>query len=228
MSIRGATLVTPRPPRERNTGAPGRNLGLDLVRVTEAAALAAGRWMGRSQKEVCDAAAVRAMRLILADVDMDGVVVIGEGEKDEAPMLFNGELVGTGRGPRVDIAVDPIDGTSLLANGRPDAIAVIAAAPRGAMWSPGAALYMMKLVVGRDARDAVAQQVLTAEDLVRSEDVFFAATGITDGVLLSGVRYSGNGAATESIVIRGRSGTRRTLHAQHRLDKLMAISPVEY
>ncbi len=326
---------------------PGRNLGLDLVRVTEAAALAAGRWMGRSQKETCDAAAVRAMRLVLADVDMDGVVVIGEGEKDEAPMLFNGEAVGTGRGPKMDVAVDPIDGTSLLAYGRPDAIAVIAAAPRGTMWSPGPALYMLKLVVGRDAREAVtraaldapvaetlaaiaevkrervrdltvfvldrprhaaliadvqaagarvvlrtdgdvlgalmaatpgsgvdlligiggtpegvisacavralggamlgrlapqkpgegeaiagagldARRILTERDLVQSEDVFFAATGITDGVLMAGVRYCGDGAATESIVIRGRSGTRRTVSAQHRLDKLMTISPLEH
>lgn len=262
-------------------------------------------------------------------------------------MLFNGEAVGTGRGPKMDIAVDPIDGTSLLANGRPDAIAVIAAAPRDTMWSPGAALYMQKVVVGRDAHDALARtslddpvaallaaiaeakrqhvrdltvfvldrprhaaliadvqaagarlmlrtdgdvlgalmastpgsgvdlmmgiggtpegviaacavralggamlgrlapqktgegeaiaasgvdaaRVLTQEDLVRSADVFFAATGITDGVLLDGVRYSGDGATTESIVLRGRSGTRRTLHAQHRLDKLMVISPVEY
>lgn len=334
-------------PPERTFEKPGRNLELDLVRVTEAAALAAGRWMGRSQKDACDAAAVNAMRLILADVQMDGVVVIGEGEKDAAPMLWSGEAVGTGRGPKTDVAVDPIDGTSLLAFGRPDAIAVIAVAPRGAMWSPGPALYMQKLVVGRDARDAVARtalddpvalvlaavaaakhehvrdltvfvldrprhasliadiqgagarlmlrtdgdvlgalmastpgsgvdlmmgiggtpegvisacavralggamlgrlapqkagereaiaaagldlaRVLTEEDLVRTEDVYFAATGITDGVLLSGVRYSGDGASTESFVIRGRSGTRRTIHAEHRLDKLMTISPVEY
>lgn len=327
--------------------APGRNLGLDLVRVTEAAALAAGRWMGRSDKVSGDGAAVRAMRLILADVDMDGVVVIGEGEKDAAPMLFNGEAVGTGRGPLVDVAVDPVDGTSLLAFGRPDAIAVIAVAPRGAMWSPGPAHYLSKVVVGRDARtaltrasldqpvgavvqavasakglsprdltvfvldrprhaaligeiqaagarlmlrsdgdvlgallaatpgsgvdllmgiggtpegviaacavralggamlgrlapqreserDAIAASgldlatVLTEADLVASDDVFFAATGVTDGVLLSGVRYSADGATTESIVIRGRSGTRRTMHAEHRLGKLMKISPIAY
>ena len=327
--------------------APGRNLGLDLVRVTEAAALAAGRWMGRSDKMSGDGAAVRAMRLVLADVDMDGIVVIGEGEKDAAPMLFNGEAVGSGRGPLVDVAVDPVDGTSLLAYGRPDAIAVIAAAPRGAMWSPGPAHYMWKIVVGRDARtalsrtsldepvgslvhavaaakelspqdltvfvldrprhaalirdiqaagarlmlrsdgdvlgallaatpgsgvdlmmgiggtpegviaacavralggamlgrlapqreterDAVAAAgldigtVLTEAELVSSDDVFFAATGVTDGVLLSGVRYSTDGATTESIVIRGRSGTRRTMHAEHRLGKLMKISPIAY
>jgi len=331
----------------RRREAPGRNLGLDLVRVTEAAALAAGRWMGRSEKEACDGAAVEAMRLVLSDVEMDGVVVIGEGEKDAAPMLFNGEAVGTGEGPRMDVAVDPIDGTSLLAYGRPDAIAVIAVAPRGAMWSPGPAHYMSKIVVGRDARAALSRRslddpvssivaavaaakglrvrdltvfvldrprhaaliaeiqvagarlvlrtdgdvlgallaatpgsgvdllmgiggtpegvisacavralggamigrlapqraperdavaaaglnttaVLTEEELVNSDDVFFAATGITDGVLMSGVRYSGDGAATESIVIRGRSGTRRIVRAEHRLDKLMKISPIEY
>ncbi len=325
----------------------GRNLGLDLVRVTEAAALAAGRWMGRSRKEACDEAAGRAMRLILATVDMAGVIVIGEGEKDAAPMLFNGESVGTGRGPRMDVAVDPIDGTSLLACGRPDAIAVIAVAPRGSMWSPGPAFYMSKLVVGRDAREAITpasldapvpdllariaeakrehvrdltvfvldrprhagiiadvqaagarlvlrtdgdilgallaatpgsgvdvlmgiggtpegvisacavralggamvgrlapqkpgereaveaagidpRRTLTEGDLVASEDVFFAATGITDGVLMPGVRYASDGATTDSIVIRGRSGTRRTIHADHRLDKLMKLSPIEY
>ena len=340
-----AAPVAARPPR--SPGAPGRNLGLDLVRVTEAAALAAGRFMGRSEKNACDAAAVGAMRFVLADVEMDGVVVIGEGEKDNAPMLFNGESVGTGRGSPTDVAVDPIDGTSLLAFGRPDAIAVIAVAPRGSMWSPGPALYMRKLVVGRDISDGISPAMLdapvadllamvaerrrehvrdltvfvldrprhaaliadiqaagarlmlrtdgdvlgallaatpgsgvdlllgiggtpegvisacavralggamlgqlapqkvgereailaagldlsriwTERDLVRSEDVFFAATGITDGVLLSGVRYSSDGASTESIVIRGRSGTRRKMSAQHRLDKLMTISPIEY
>jgi fructose-1,6-bisphosphatase II len=324
----------------------GRNLGLELVRVTEAAALAAGRWVGRSQKEACDAAAVEAMRLILGAVDMAGIVVIGEGEKDAGPRLFNGEAVGTGRGPRMDVAVDPIDGTSLLAFGRPDAIAVIAVAPRGSMWSPGPAFYMSKLVVGRDAREAITPAsldapvadvlgsiaeakrehvcdltvfvidrprhagliaevqaagarlvlrtdgdilgallaatpnsgidvlmgiggtpegvisacavralggamlvrlapqrpaereaidaagmnsglVLTERDLVTSEDVFFAATGITDGMLMPGVRYTSDGATTDSIVIRGRSGTRRTIHADHGLDKLMKLSSIE-
>ena len=326
---------------------PGRNLGFELVRVTEAAALAAGRWMGRGQKEAGDAAAVEAMRLMLATVEMDGVIVIGEGEKDEAPMLFNGEAVGDGTGPAVDVAVDPVEGTRLLAHGWPDAIAVIAVAPRATMWSPGPAFYMNKLVVGPDAREAVSpatlrapvsetlaaigeakhkpvrdltvfildkprhaeliaavraagvrvllrtdgdvagallaatpgsgidvlmgiggtpegviaacavralgaamlgqlapqkpgereavlaaglhlDRILTERDLVQSEDVFFAATGITDGVLLPGVRYTGAGATTDSIVVRGKSGTRRTIHAEHRWDKLMTISPIPY
>ncbi len=322
---------------------PGRDLALELVRVTEAAALAAGRWMGRGQKEAGDEAAVEAMRAMLATVEMDGIVVIGEGEKDEAPMLFNGEAAGTGKGPAVDVAVDPVEGTSLLANGRPDAIAVIAVAPRGTMWSPGPAFYMNKLVVGREARDAVspaslsapvaqtlaaigeakqrpvddltvfvldkprhagliadvraagarvllrtdgdvagalmaatpgsgvdammgiggtpegviaacavsalrgamlgqlapqkpgereavraagldAGRILTARDLVQSDDVFFAATGITDGLLMPGVHYTADGATTDSIVMRGRSGTRRTIHAEHRQDKVMTFS----
>jgi fructose-1,6-bisphosphatase II len=130
---------------------PDRNLALELVRATEAAALAAGRWMGRNQKEAGDQAAVDAMRLVLNTVEMDGVVVIGEGEKDEAPMLFNGESVGTGRPPQIDIAVDPIDGTRLLAQGRPGSLAVIAAAPRGTMLDPGPMVYMEKWVVGGDA-----------------------------------------------------------------------------
>ena len=134
----------------------GRDLTLELVRVTEAAALAAGRWMGRGQKDAGDAAAVHAMRAMLRTVDVNGVVVIGEGEKDEAPMLFNGEAVGTGQGPAVDVAVDPVEGTSLLAHGRPDSIAVIGVAPRGTMWSPGPGFYMNKLVVGREAREAIA------------------------------------------------------------------------
>ncbi len=324
---------------------PDRNLALELVRVTEAAALAAGRWMGRGQKEAGDAAAVRAMRLFLSTVRMDGVVVIGEGEKDEAPMLFNGERVGSGCGPAVDVAVDPVEGTSLLAHGRPDAIAVIAAAPRGTMWSPGPAFYMDKLVVGRDAREAVSpasldapvsatlaavaaakgrpvetltvfvldkprhvelvaalraagarvllrtdgdvagallaatpgsgvdllmgiggtpegviaacavralggamlgrlapqkpgereavraagldlDRVLTERDLVQSDDVAFAATGITDGMLLQGVRYTAEGATTDSLVIRGRSGTRRLIRAEHRAEKLARLAPV--
>jgi len=331
----------------RAGGAPVRNRGLDLVRVTEAAALAAGRWMGRSDKMSGDGAAVRAMRLVLADVDMDGIVVIGEGEKDAAPMLFNGEAVGSGRGPLVDVAVDPVDGTSLLALRSAGRDRRHRRRARGAMWSPGPAHYMWKIVVGRDARtalsrtsldepvgslvhavaaakelspqdltvfvldrprhaalirdiqaagarlmlrsdgdvlgallaatpgsgvdlmmgiggtpegviaacavralggamlgrlapqreterDAVAAAgldigtVLTEAELVSSDDVFFAATGVTDGVLLSGVRYSTDGATTESIVIRGRSGTRRTMHAEHRLGKLMKISPIAY
>lgn len=329
------------------TEAPGRNLALELVRVTEAAALAAGRWMGRGWKEAGDQAAVEAMRLILATVDMQGTIVIGEGEKDEAPMLYNGELVGNGIGAAVDVAVDPVEGTALLANGRPDAISVVAVAPRGAMWSPGPAFYMNKLVVGRAAAEALTpasmnapiartlhdvadalgkfvndltvfvldkprhvtlieemratgarvllrtdgdvagalmaatpgsgvdvmmgiggtpegiiaacavralggamlgqlapqkaneraaviaagydlSQVLTQSDLVRTDDVFFAATGITDGVLLQGVHYVDGGATTDSLVMRGKTGTTRTIRAHHRLDKLKTISQIDY
>lgn len=326
---------------------PNRNLALELVRVTEAAALAAGHWMGRGQKEAGDGAAVEAMRLILSTVDMDGVVVIGEGAKDDAPMLYDGEKIGNSFGPSVDVAVDPIEGTSLLAYGRPDAISVVAIAPRGTMWSPGPAYYMNKLVVGREARAALhsgllaapvsetlsviaaslkkpigdltifvldkprhqklitdirevgarvllrtdgdvagalmaampnsgvdvlmgiggtpegviaacairalggamlgqlapqkenertvveeaglnLDSVLTELDLVQSDDVFFAATGITDGVLMPGVHYRGDGASTVSIVMRGKTGTVRKIHADHRLDKLREISSVIY
>jgi fructose-1,6-bisphosphatase II len=324
----------------------GRTLALELVRVTEAAALAAGRWAGRGDKEAGDGAAVQAMRRMLATADFDGVVVIGEGAKDAAPMLFDGEAVGSGRGRRVDVAVDPVEGTSLLARGAPDAIAVLGVAPRGSMWSPGPAFYMDKLVVGPDARhalhpglmdagvssvlEAVAgalgrpvreltvfvldkprhaeriadirragarvvlrtdgdvagalmaarpgsgvdllmgiggtpegviaacavqalgggmlarlapqkpdearavrdagldlSRVMTADDLVSSDDVFFAATGITDGVLLRGVRYTASGATTESLVIRGRSGTVRTVTAEHRLHKLHQVGATD-
>jgi fructose-1,6-bisphosphatase II len=327
--------------------APNRNLALEIARVTESAALAASHWMGRGQKESGDGAAVEAMRLILGTVDVDGVVVIGEGAKDEAPMLYDGERVGSGHGPAVDVAVDPIEGTALLAYGRPDAISVVAFAPRGTMWSPGPAFYMNKLVVGMEARPALhpgllsapvsqtlstlaaslnkpvrdltvfvldkprhqkliadireagarvllrtdgdvagalmaampgsgvdvlmgvggtpegvitacairalgggmlgqlAPQkederkavqeagldldcILTESELVRSEDVFFAATGITDGVLMPGVHYTSAGASTASIVMRGKTGTIRNIYAQHRLDKLREISAVAY
>ena len=326
---------------------PGRNMAMELVRVTEAAALAAGRWMGRGWKEAGDQAAVEAMRLMLSTVDMQGVVVIGEGRKDEAPMLFDGEQVGNGLGPAVDVAVDPVDGTALLANGRPDAVSVIGVAPQGTMWSPGPAFYMNKIVVGRAAREALTpdsfqrpisrtlrtiadalgkltsdltvfvidrprhqhliseiratgarvllrtdgdvagalmaaspdsgidvlmgiggtpegviaacavraldgamlgqlapqkpderqavlaagldlNEVLTEADLVKSDDVFFAATGITDGVLMPGVRYSDGGATTTSLVMRGKTGTLRTIQARHRLDKLRMLSSIEY
>jgi fructose-1,6-bisphosphatase II len=326
---------------------PGRNLALDLVRVTEAAALAAARWVGRGDKEAGDGAAVEAMRLVLSTAELDGVVVIGEGAKDRAPMLYNGEAVGSGRGRRVDVAVDPVEGTSLLARGAPDAISVVGVAPRGTMWSPGPAFYMDKLVVGPAAAaalrpemldapmvdvlsvvagavgrsvgeltvfvldkprhqarvaairaagarvllrtdgdvagalmaaregsgvdlltgiggtpegviaacavqalggamlgrlapqsaeeaDAVreagmdAGRILTENDLVASDDVFFAATGITDGVLLPGVRYTRGGATTASLLMRGRSGTIRTVTAEHRWDKLRALNAVEY
>jgi fructose-1,6-bisphosphatase II len=321
------------------SGAPMPDLGLELARVTEAAALAAARWVGRGDRDAGDGAAVEAMRRVLADAGMDGVVIIGEGAKDEAPMLYDGERVGSGRGPAVDVAVDPVEGTSLMARGAPDAVSVSGVAPRGAMWSPGPAFYMEKLVVGRDAAEAVgpdlldapvaeivarvaeakgkpvsevtvfildkprhgeriaavraagarvllrtdgdvagalmaarggsgvdlllgiggtpegviaacavralggamlgriapqkpdeaaavreagidAARVLTERDLVASDDVFFAATGITDGVLLPGVRFTGQGATTHSLVMRGRTGTLRTIAAEHRGDWL--------
>jgi fructose-1,6-bisphosphatase II len=311
--------------------APDRNLALELVRVTEAAALAASGWVGRGEKESADAAAVDAMRLVLDTVGMNGVVVIGEGEKDEAPMLYNGERVGDGSGPAVDVAVDPLEGTRLTALGQPNAIAVIAVAERDSMFFPGAALYMDKIAVGPQAAEAididatptenvraVAQakgldvsevtvvvlerdrhddliaelrdagarvnlirdgdvapsiaasqaftgvdmlmgiggtpegviaaaaikcmggaiqgklwprndeerqalvdggydldKVLTTDDLVSGEDVFVAATGVTSGALLRGVRVSAAGAETESIVMRSRSGTVRRIAAYH-------------
>src|SRR2546430_2822720 len=136
-------------------GAPDRNLALDLARVTEAAALAAGRWIGRGDKESADQAAVDAMRLMLSTVSMDGVVVIGEGEKDEAPMLFNGEQVGNGQAPQVDVAVDPLEGTRLTALGMPNAIAVVAVAERDTMFFPGAAVYMEKIAGGPDVAEAI-------------------------------------------------------------------------
>ncbi|NUR40500.1 MAG: class II fructose-bisphosphatase, partial [Streptomyces sp.] len=135
--------------------APDRNLALELVRVTEAAAMAAGRWVGRGDKNGADGVAVRAMRTLVSTVSMNGVVVIGEGEKDEAPMLFNGERVGDGTGPECDIAVDPIDGTTLTAKGMPNAISVLAAADRGSMFDPSAVFYMDKLVTGPEAADFV-------------------------------------------------------------------------
>ncbi|MCA1726482.1 MAG: fructose-bisphosphatase class II, partial [Actinobacteria bacterium] len=134
---------------------PDRNLALELVRVTEAAALAAGPWVGRGDKIMADQAAVDAMRLMLDSVSMEGVIVIGEGEKDEAPMLYNGEPVGNGTGPAVDVAVDPIDGTRLTAVGQPNALSVVALAERGTMFFPGAAVYMEKIAAGPDAADAL-------------------------------------------------------------------------
>jgi fructose-1,6-bisphosphatase II len=324
--------------------APTRNLALDLARVTEAAALAAGRWMGRGQKEAADHAAVEAMRLVLSSVSIDGTIIIGEGEKDEAPMLYNGEKVGNGSGPQVEVAVDPIDGTRPLAFGRTNSIATIALAPRGTMFDPGPFVYMNKIAVGprakgkinieasitdnlkwiaqaldkdvedittiildRPRHDAMIseirqtgaririipdgdvaaalmtawpdsgvdalfgiggtpegvlaacalramggeiqgklyardedelkrgreagydfEKILTMDDLVSSEDVFFAATGITDGELLQGVRYSGEGASTDSLVVRGLTGTVRQITATHRMDKLHVISAIKY
>jgi fructose-1,6-bisphosphatase II len=314
-----------------------RDLGMALVRATEAAALAAARWMGRGDKIAADGAAVEAMRYMIGQVDMDGVVVIGEGEKDEAPMLYVGEHIGNGQPPEVDIAVDPIDGTRLTALGLPGAIAVVAAAPRGTLYgAPPGVYYMLKIAVGPGARGAIditasvttnleniaratnanvneltviildrprheqmireiresgarikligdgdvaaaiaaatpgtgvdvlmgiggapeavvaataiktmggdmqcrlfprndaerAQaeaagadfnQVLTLDDLVGSDDVYFAATGITDGELLRGVHYLANGLATHSIVMRGYTGTIRRVEAEHRAEKL--------
>ncbi|MEU8970749.1 class II fructose-bisphosphatase [Streptomyces monashensis] len=324
--------------------APDRNLALELVRVTEAAAMAAGRWVGRGDKIGADGAAVRAMRTLVSTVSMNGVVVIGEGEKDEAPMLFNGERVGDGTGPEVDIAVDPIDGTTLTAKGMPNAIAVLAAAERGAMFDPSAVFYMDKLVTGPEAADFVdidapvavnirriakakksspedvtvvildrprheglikevreagariklisdgdvagsvyalregtgvdlllgvggtpegiisacavkclggtiqgklwpkddaerqraldaghdLDRVLTTDDLVSGENVFFVATGITDGELLRGVRYRSETALTESIVMRSKSGTVRRIDSEHRLRKLRAYSAIDF
>src|SRR3712207_2939511 len=146
---------------------PDRNLALELVRVTEAAALAAARWVGRGDKEAADGAAVDAMRLMLDTVDMDGVVVIGEGEKDEAPMLYNGEQVGSGDGPAVDVAVDPLEGTRLTALGQPNAIAVIALAERGTMFFPGAAVYMDKIATGPGAADAIDIDASPTENVTR-------------------------------------------------------------
>ncbi|MFF4030069.1 class II fructose-bisphosphatase [Streptomyces sviceus] len=324
--------------------APDRNLALELVRVTEAAAMAAGRWVGRGDKNGADGVAVRAMRTLVSTVSMNGVVVIGEGEKDEAPMLFNGERVGDGTGPECDIAVDPIDGTTLAAKGMPNAISVLAAADRGSMFDPSAVFYMDKLVTGPEAADFVdinapvsvnirrvakakrstpedvtvvildrprhegiikeireagariklisdgdvagsiyalregtgvdmllgiggtpegiisacavkclggtiqgklwpkddeeraraidaghdLDRVLTTDDLVSGENVFFVATGITDGELLRGVRYRSETATTDSIVMRSKSGTVRRIDSEHRLSKLRAYSAIDF
>ena len=150
-----------------NAEAPDRNLALDLVRVTESAALAASRWMGRGDKEGADAAAVDAMRKMLRTIPMDGTVIIGEGEKDEAPMLFNGERVGDGTPPGADIAVDPIDGTTLTALGRSNAVAVIAVSDRGTMFDPGPCVYMEKIAVGPECADAIDINLSPTENLQR-------------------------------------------------------------
>ncbi len=323
---------------------PDRNMALEFCRGTEAAAMAAGRWMGRGDKNSADGAAVNAMRYMLNTIHMDGIVVIGEGEKDEAPMLFNGERLGTGDGPKVDIAVDPIDGTRLTALGLSGAISVVAMAPRGTMFDPKCVFYMDKLVVGPEAKDVVdieasveenisnvakvkrknicdvtvvvldrprhldliakvraagariklipdgdiggalltckadrgadilmgiggtPEAVITAcavkalggnmqgklwvknederlcaeaqgldlskilylDDLVSSDDVFFSATGITDGDFLSGVRYESDKIVTSSLVMRSKSGTVRYVEAIHSPKKLDAISGIDY
>jgi fructose-1,6-bisphosphatase II len=317
---------------------------MELMRVTEAGAMAGGRWVGRGDKEGGDGAAVDAMRQLVNSVSMRGVVVIGEGEKDRAPMLYNGEHVGNGDGPECDFAVDPIDGTTLMSKGMNNAISVLAVADRGAMFDPSAVFYMNKIAVGPDAThviditapigdnvravakakdlslrdltvcildrprhadliedvraagarirlisdgdiagaisacrptsgidmlagiggtpegiitaaalrcmggeiqaqltptdDAERQQardagydldqVLTTEDLVFGDNVFFCATGVTDGDLLTGVRYYPGGCTTQSIVMRSKSGTVRVVEAYHRLAKLNEYSAVDF
>ena len=320
----------------QSTTTPDRNLALELVRVTEQAALAASRWMGRGDKNGADGAAVDAMRKMLTRVAIQGVVVIGEGEKDEAPMLYNGEIVGDGSGGEADIAVDPIDGTTLTALGRGNALAVIAVSDRGTMFDPGPCVYMEKIATGPEAADVIditasateninrvaeakgekvrditavildrprhddliaevrasgarirlipdgdvaggistawpesgadilfgiggtpegvitaaalkcmggsiqgrlwprndeeraaaealgcdLSAVLTQDDLVRGDNCFFAATGITDGELMRGVHFNRLGATTESLVMRSRSGTVRKVETWHRADRL--------
>ena len=235
---------------------PDRNLAVEIVRVTEAAALAAGRFMGRGDKEGGDRAAVDAMREVLNSVVMDGVVVIGEGEKDQAPMLYNGERLGTGAPPLVDIAVDPVDGTRLLALGRPNSIATVALADRGSMFDPGPIVYMDKIAVGPDARGAidieaspgvnlravakakgkdVRDLTVTVLDRPRHEKLIgeIRKAGarirlITDGELLHGVQYYAQGARTHSLVMRSRSGTVREVIARHRWDKLRQVTGTYY
>jgi len=324
--------------------APDRNLALELVRVTEAGAMAAGRWVGRGDKEGGDGAAVDAMRELVNSVSMRGVVVIGEGEKDHAPMLYNGEEVGNGDGPDCDFAVDPVDGTTLMSKGMPNAISVLAVSERGTMFDPSAVFYMNKIAVGPDAADVIditvpigenirrvakklnesvadvtvcildrprhaqlisevreagarirlisdgdvagaisacrpesgtdilagiggtpegiiaaaaircmggaiqavlaptddaerqraldrgydLERVLTTEDLVAGDNVFFCATGVTDGDLLKGVHYYGGGCTTQSIVMRSKSGTVRMIEAYHRLSKLNEYSAIDF
>jgi fructose-1,6-bisphosphatase II len=329
-------------PRRRE--APDRNLAMELVRVTEAGAMAAGQWVGRGDKNGGDGAAVDAMRKLVSSVSMRGVVVIGEGEKDEAPMLYNGEEVGDGTGPDCDVAVDPVDGTTLMAKGMPNAIAVLAVAERGAMFDPSAVFYMEKIAVGPEAADVIdltapvgenlrrvakakgghvsevtvcvldrprhdglireireagariqtisdgdvagaiaaarpdsgvdillgtggtpegiiaaaamrcmggaiqgrlapkddaerrkaldaghdLDRVLTTDDLVGGDNVFFCATGITDGDLLRGVRYRSGGCTTQSLVMRSKSGTVRMIDASHRMEKLREYSTIDF
>ena len=241
----------------RSTTTPDRNLALELVRVTEAAALAAARWVGRGEKEAADQAAVDAMRLMLDTVPMDGVVVIGEGEKDEAPMLYNGERIGDGSPPEVDIAVDPLEGTRLTAQGQPAALAVIALSERGTMFDPGPCVYMEKIagdaeiaeclslddplgeVVRRVAerrRVEVGDVTVIMLDRPRHEEAVreIREAGarirfITDGDLLQGVRYLGDGhATTDSLVMRSRSGTIREVKGRHNRPKLREVTGGRY
>ena len=325
-------------------GQPDRNLALELVRVTEAAALAAATLVGKGDKIAADQAAVDAMHIVLRTVRMDGLVVIGEGEKDEAPMLHNGEHIGDGSDPEVDIAVDPLEGTTLTAHGMPNALSVIALSPRGTMFDPGPCFYMEKMAGGpelvgvlaldktltenlgnlaeakkKDIRNVVTivlnrprheegieeiramgagvrlitdgdvsaamlaasenapvdlmwgiggtpegviaaaalkclgggmiarmyprsdeereaaiaggydlDAQLTQDDLVKGDDCFFSATGVTDGDVLQGVRYRGRGASTESLVTRSRTGTIRRIHARHNRDKLKEYTGERY
>jgi fructose-1,6-bisphosphatase II len=324
--------------------APDRNLALELVRVTEAAAMAAARKMGYGDKEAVDQAAVDAMRAVLGSVPMTGTVVIGEGEKDSAPMLYNGEEIGNGQDPQVDIAVDPVDGTTLTAKSQPNAIAVVALSERGTMFDPGPCVYMEKLAAGPEGaevldfeapiadnltklarakggdvsdltvcildrprhREIVEQvrqagariklipdgdvagaimaarpgtgvdlligvggtpeaviaacalkcldgvmfgrlwprddgerqaaldagydldQVLAIDDLVRGDNVFFAATGVTDGELVRGVRFDGRGATTQSLSMRSKSGTVRLIEARHQFSKLSRYASIDF
>jgi fructose-1,6-bisphosphatase II len=340
----GSAAPVTAPASVEGPSVPDRNLALELVRVTEAAALGCGRWTGRGDKEAADQAAVDAMRAMLDTVAMAGVVVIGEGEKDKAPMLYNGEEVGNGEPPEVDVAVDPLEGTRLTSVGQPNAISVIAVAERGTMFFPGAAVYMDKIAGGPEAVDAIdidasptdnveavakskgvkpseisvvvldrdrnadliaelrevgakvnlitdgdvapaiaaaragtgvdlmmgiggtpegviaaaavkclsgvvqgrlwprdaderqalvdagydPDRVLTTDDLVGGDNIFVAATGVTDGALLRGVRYTKDGALTDSIVMRSRSGTVRRVQAEHVLEKLSRLSGREY
>lgn len=328
----------------RGPEAPDRNLALELVRVTEAAAMASARWVGRGDKNGADNAAVNAMRMLVGSVSMNGVVVIGEGEKDDAPMLFNGERVGNGEGPECDVAVDPIDGTTLTARGMSNALSVLAVADRGTMYDPSAVFYMEKLACGPEAADVVdirapvwdnlrkiakakgeavadltvcildrprhdeivgqvrragarikfisdgdvagaimaaregtgvdlllgiggtpegiitacaikclggviqgrlwprddderikaldaghdLDRVLLTDDLVSGDNVFFVATGITDGELLEGVRYKKNGPTTHSIVMRSKSGTIREVHSEHHINKLAQYASIDF
>src|SRR5260370_419656 len=208
-----------------------RNLALELLRVTEAGALAAAPLQGRGNKEAADQRAVEAMREALLDVDMKGTVVIGEGEKDEAPMLYFGEQIGNGLEPEVDVAVDPIEGTSLTASGLPGAISVVAVSLRDSMFTTHGP-YMQQLVVGRLAAGSIGLESAVEVDLRRSaqdlddlcsgSDIVFAATGITTGELLKGVRYEDVYAYTQSMVLRSASGTMRIVDAYHPIDKLRA------
>lgn len=324
--------------------APEKNLALEIVRITEAAALSSARWLGRGDTMAGDGAAVDAMRVSFASMHIDGTVIIGEGEKDQAPMLYNGEKVGTGVGPKLDVAVDPVEGTNLLAYGRPNAISVVGVAPADSMFNPGPSFYMQKLVVAREARNVIdldapvkvnlenvagalckkvedlvvfvldkprherliseiraagariqlhtdgdvagalmavdprsevdimmgtggtpegvlaacavkgmggqilarldpqsyvekenvseagfdLRDVLTVNDLVRSDDCFFAATGISGGNFLRGVSYTGRHAVTHSLVLRGKTGTLRYVESYHNMDRLSKISAVRY